>query len=349
MLSVKINSRSVFWICVVLAFYAFIYLFSDITFPFVVGFVLAYFCVPLIDTLSKRMNRSLASIIFVMIAVLVFVVVGIVILPKLTQYLMLVSAKIPQYYEQLASFISDKIGFVTINQDDVNAFKKEMQKYLDKKVYIFASIVSKIASRGEEIRNFFSFFIVMPISFFYFLKDWDPMMEYIHGCIPQRHRHVFTTICKIVRKTLRNFLHGQFYVVAALSAYYTISLKLIGIEHYVLLGIISGVLSFIPLLGALLSCVLVMLMSSPMLTMMKLYVIMAIYFVGQFAEGYVLYPKFVGKKTGLHPLWILFSFFAGIKLQGVVGVLISIPSAAVIRNLIGFAINKFKSTQAYKQ
>jgi predicted PurR-regulated permease PerM len=76
---------------------------------------------------------------------------------------------------------------------------------------------------------------------------------------------------------------------------------------------------------------------------------MTVYFVGQFIEGYVLYPRLVGRKINLHPLWVLFSFFAGINLGGITGVLIAIPSAAVIRSLMEFAIKKFKSTQAYKQ
>jgi predicted PurR-regulated permease PerM len=111
----------------------------------------------------------------------------------------------------------------------------------------------------------------------------------------------------------------------------------------------SGMFSFIPLVGALLSCLIIVFVSVPILTLSKLCIILATYFVGQFIEGYVLYPRFVGKKTGLHPLWILFSFFAGMKLCGIVGVLIAIPLAAVIRSLIGFSIDKFKATYAYKQ
>jgi predicted PurR-regulated permease PerM len=93
----------------------------------------------------------------------------------------------------------------------------------------------------------------------------------------------------------------------------------------------------------------VLFISVPTLTLTKLHVILAIYVAGQFIEGYILSPKFVGKRTGLHPLWILFSFFAGIQLGGIMGVLIAIPAAAVIRNLIKFAVHKFKASQAYKQ
>lgn len=350
MLSVNLNSRLVFWISVISIFSVFFCLFSDISFPFLVGFILAYFCVPRIDYLSSKINRALLSMFLTLIVVLIFVIAAIEVLPRVKEYLILLSSRIPEYCEKFISYMNDTMYFVNIDQSDIHNFKHEMQKYLNKRMYIFASIVGKIASKGEQIRNFLSFFIVMPISFFYFLRDWNQMIKYIHNCIPQRNRDTFIMISKIIRKTLSNFLHGQFYVVTTLSAYYLIALWLMGVEHYAVLGIISGMFSFIPLIGALFSFVLVIFLSAPiMLTATKLYVIMLIYFIGQFAEGYILYPKFVGKKTGLHPLWILFSFFAGIKLQGIIGVLISIPSAAVIRSLIGFAMEKFKTTQSYKQ
>jgi putative permease len=238
---------------------------------------------------------------------------------------------------------------ISKNSNILGNLKVEIQQYLDRKTYICASIVEGIAAKRNTIWGFLSSIIIIPLSFFYFLRDWTVMTEYIYGCFPLSQKHTFNVICGIIRRTLRNFFHGQFYVVTTLSAYYIATLWMVGVTHYTTLGIISGLFSFIPLLGALFSCFLVIFVSVPVLTLAKFYIILIMYFVGQLTEGYVLYPKFVGRKTGLHPLWILFSFFAGAELNGTIGVLIAIPSAAVIRNLIGFAVSKFKATKTYKQ
>jgi predicted PurR-regulated permease PerM len=286
-----------------------------------------------------------------MLAILVFIFIALEILPRIKEYLLLFNNKMPGYYAKFVAFLNDTSNKTDMGYSfiDVNNLKIEMQKYLNQKIHIFASIIEIIASKGDIIKNLLSFIIIMPISFFYFLKDWHYMVQHIYECIPYRYKKTSVEISIIIKRTLRNFFHGQFYVVAFLSLYYSILLRLIGVEHYIALGMISGILSFIPTIGALFSCIVVIFISIPSINSMKLYMIFSAYFLGQIIEGYVLFPKFVGKKTGLHPLWILFSFFAGIQLKGTIGALLAIPSAAVIRSLVRFAVDKFKSSQEYKQ
>jgi putative permease len=271
--------------------------------------------------------------------------------PRIKEYLFLITNHLPEYYDGLVLFLDRTFStaeFVQYKQAIAN-LKLEIQQYLDQKGHILASIVGGIASKRDVITNFFSFFIIMPISFFYFLRDWNMLSDFICSAVPNRQRGVLIETSKIIRRTFGNFFHGQFYVVAILSAYYVLSLLAIDVDKYLFLGVISGLSSFIPFIGALFSLFLVILISLPTLTLVKVYIILGIYTVGQFFEGYVLTPRFVGKKTGLHPLWILFSFFAGVELLGAIGVLVAIPLAAVARNLIGFALSRFKSSQAYKQ
>jgi predicted PurR-regulated permease PerM len=349
MSSAGLNSRFVFWISVCFVSFAFFHLFSDICFPFVVGFIAAYLFAPAVESIAKYMNRTLVSFLFALCVVLIFIIAGVELFPRLKESMILLSGKMPEYYSKFIEFFNNVFYSLNISSADLHNFKLEIQQYLDKKVYIFASIVEGIAAKRATIWNFLSSLMIMPLSFFYFLKDWTFIKKNVSECVPMRHRDTLMEVSVIIRKTLKNFLHGQFYVVVALSVYYSISLWGVGIDYHEILGIISGMFSFVPLLGALFSLFLVVFVSVPILTLTKLYIIIAVYFFGQFIEGYVLYPRFVGKKTGLHPLWILFSFFAGVELNGTVGVLIAIPSAAVIRNLLSFAIDKFKTTQAYKQ
>jgi predicted PurR-regulated permease PerM len=234
-------------------------------------------------------------------------------------------------------------------QRDLANFKNEMQNYMNKKVYLLASVIEKIAPAGNALTHFISFFVIMPISFFYFLRDWKAMSSAIFECIPNRQRDICLEVAVVIRTSLQNFLGGQMYVALILSAYYTAALFAADLEDRVFFGILSGVASFVPCIGALFSFALVVFINATALTLTKLYMLVASYFVGQFLETYLLYPHFIGKKTKLHPLWILFSFFAGLELKGIIGVLMAIPLTAVARAVIVFAVDKFKSTQAYKQ
>ena len=234
-------------------------------------------------------------------------------------------------------------------QEGINSIDVELQRYMGQKIDIFASIIEGIISQRATITQFFSFFIIMPLSFFYFLRDWARLKAYCYNCIPLRQRPFFRELFTIIRRTLVYFLHGQFHVVIILTAYYSALLYLLDMPDALLLATMSGLFSFIPFIGALFSLFIVLLVNVPHLNLMNFTLITAGYVVGQLLEGYVLSPKFITAKTGLHPLWILFSFFAGYQLEGVIGVLIAVPIAAIIKNIARFFMGSFKASQSYKQ
>jgi predicted PurR-regulated permease PerM len=345
------DDKFIFWTVVVVSLWLFFRFFSGVCFPFAVGFVLAYLCAPFTDLISQRVNRTLISLVLAMGLICVFVWAGVELLPRLKEYLLFAANNAPACYDRLAAFLEKTFPFLDLAdyKTEIASLKAEIQKYLGHKVYIWASVLEQIASKRDMIAGFISFFVIMPISFFYFLRDWNKMTEYLQNCIPIRQKQTLIKAFGLVRMTFVKFFRGQFYVVAILSCCYVAALRAIQMDNCIFWGVLSGMFSFIPFIGALFSCLLVIFMSAPTLTLTKLYVIFAIYFAGQFIEGYVLSPKFVGKRIGLHPLWILFSFFAGMQAGGVIGVLVAIPMAAVIRNLIGFAMHEFKASQAYKQ
>lgn len=347
---VRVNTKFVFWMCVVICALTFFSLFSDICFPFFVGFIFAYVFAPAVDYLSmyKYISRPLLSFVLAAGIVVLFILCALELIPKLSEYLIFLHRKIPEYYSMFVSFMNDAFSFVNIGKKDIASVQTELQKFMDQKVYVLASIVEGVASKTREITKFFSFLVIMPLSLFYFLRDWHGIADFIRECIPLQQRQTFLEVSAIIRKTVRSLMYWQSCIVFVLFAYYAVTLRLVGVEHNIYLAIMSGLLSFIPFIGCLFSCFLVIFISIPILTLTKFYLILVIYFVGQFLEGYVLYPHFVGKKTGLHPLWILFSFFAGIELNGIIGVIIAIPMAAVIRSLCVYMIRRFKATQAYK-
>ena len=330
---------------------SFFYMFADISFPFVFGFVLAYLCAPAINFASEYTNRSLISFAFVILFFALIVSAGLIFIPKIKEYILYIVENLPKHCEDFTKF-SEQFIYSEIAepyQSEIESLKQELQKYADQKLLILTSVLKGIASQKSTIAEWMSFFVITPISFYYFSRDWEKLSSQIYNIVPLRHHGFVSEIFSIIRKSFRKFFNAQFYVVAILFAYYSILLEIIGVDHSLFFGLLSGLLSFIPFIGALISCFIVIFLSISSLTVAKFWVLLAIYALGQVIEGYILSPKFVGKGTGLHPLWILFAFFAGFKLLNVLGVLISIPVIAMLRDLINFGICKFKASQMYKQ
>ncbi len=330
---------------------SFFYVFSDISFPFIFGFVLAYLCAPAINFASEYTNRSLISFAFVILFLALIVSAGLIFIPKIKEYILYIVENLPKHCEDFIKFLDQFIYSETAEpyQSEIESLKQELQKYTDQKLLILTSVLKGIASQKSTIAEWMSFFVITPISFYYFSRDWEKLSSKIYNIVPLRYHEFVSEIFSIIRKSFRKFFNAQFYVVAILFAYYSTLLGIIGIDNSLFFGLFSGLLSFIPFIGAMIACFIVIFLSISSLTVTKLCILLSIYALGQIIEGYILSPKFVGKGTGLHPLWILFAFFAGFKLLNVLGVLISIPVIAMLRDLINFGICKFKASQMYKQ
>lgn len=328
----------------------FCYLFSDICFPFAVGFVLAYLFAPLVDYCSKRTNRSFVCLILSLLSIFIFITAAAELLPTIREYVSCIATNLPQYYDDVMASFDRLLTLKSVSpyKAEIETAKTELQQYFNQKVYILATIMQEIVARKGSIAGFFSFFIIMPISLFYFSRDWNKVSSKIFDFIPLRYHNSLHDIFSVIRRSCYKFLRAQFYVSVSLSSYYMLALHTLGVDHNILLGIISGFASFIPFIGALLSCALVIFVTVMKLSLMQFYGIVIIYMVGQCVEGYILTPKLIRKGTGLHPLWILFSFFAGFQMFGIIGVLISIPILAIIQGLVNFYLKRLKADPEYK-
>lgn len=345
------NDKVLFWGALFIAAVCFVCLFSDICFSFSIGFLLAYLFTPIVDRISGYLNRTFVSFLFTVGLLLFFILIIINVFPIIAGYFSMISDNAPIYYRKsldLIAQLGDSLGIPQI-RDSVQNLQLDLLKYIDQKIYILSSLARGIASQYTAVTGFVSSLVIMVLSFFYFLKDWNVLKQRCFSIVPIRQKSILHELGVVVRKTLKDFLEGQLCVVVVLSVYYGGFLWVIGVDHFAIIGIISGFFSFIPFIGALISLIIAIFVSAMSLSLGQFYCIIATYLIGQFVEGYILSPKFVGKTTGLHPLWILFSFFAGYQLKGVIGVLIAIPFMAVINNLVIFSVKQFRASQIYKQ
>jgi predicted PurR-regulated permease PerM len=201
---------------------------------------------------------------------------------------------------------------------------------------------------GVAIFNVISLIIISPIVAFYMLHDWDEITAKIDSWLPLQSASTVREQLLAIDATISGFVRGQSMVCLILAALYGISLTIIGLKSGLLVGIGAGIISFIPYLGAATGMVVgigIAIVQFPEWSMVT--IVGGVFLVGQTLESYLLTPSLVGARIGLHPLWIIFALLAGGALMGFTGVLIAVPTAAVIGVLIRFGLAQYMSSELY--
>jgi len=213
----------------------------------------------------------------------------------------------------------------------------------------FGRFLQSLWSGGQAIISIFALLVVTPVVAFYLLIDWDRMVTKIDGWVPVRHRDTVRRLAREIDDAIAGFVRGQSAVCLILGTFYAVALSLIGLNFGALIGMLSGLLTFIPYVGSLTGLVLsvgvALVQFWPDWTMIL--ATLAIFVFGQFVEGNVLSPKLVGDAVGLHPVWLMFALVAFGSLFGFVGLLLSVPLAAAAGVLARFAIERYLASPLY--
>ena len=192
--------------------------------------------------------------------------------------------------------------------------------------------------------------VIIPLPAFYLLRDWNIVVERIHALVPRAIEPVVTRLTRESDETLGGFLRGQLSVMIILGTFYGIGLWSVGISVGPLIGMIAGVISFVPYLGAIVGVGMgVIAAVAQYQDVYHVVLVLIVFVLGQLLEGYVLVPKLVGDKIGLHPVAVMFAILAGGELFGFVGVLLALPIAAVIMVLLRYAYERYTQSEMYQE
>lgn len=323
----------------------FLYAFSSIVFPFLFGALLAYIFAPIVDKFEKHCPRTIISIIITLMFICFFAFLVISITPKIEAKISDLISLLPHYSEQLFRSINLILTELNLEQIDISS----IQSIIIKNVDIIINFILKIFAHGDAITSFFSCLIVIPVTMFYLMRDWRKLVFTIMSNIPYRFVGVVEELSSRVRHCLWHFFRGQLCAAIILAAYYSTALVSLSLNHAVMLGVVTGLMSFVPFIGAV--CCGITAFTIGVInefSVTKLAIIAAIYTIGPLLESYVITPRFVGEKVGLHPLWILFAFFAGIQLYGIIGVAVAIPCASVIAEITRYIVQRAKRSMFFK-
>jgi predicted PurR-regulated permease PerM len=191
--------------------------------------------------------------------------------------------------------------------------------------------------------------VIIPVAAFYLLRDWNIVVDRIHALIPRSVEPVVVRLARESDETLGGFLRGQLSVMIVLGVIYGVGLWAAGISVGPLIGMIAGLISFVPYLGAIVGVAMGIIAALVQYQdWFHVGLVLAVFAVGQTLEGYVLVPKLVGDKIGLHPVAVMFAILAGGELFGFVGVLLALPIAAVAMVLLRYAYERYTQSEMYQ-
>lgn len=349
---IHLRRQVFFWIGALAVFVVFLWLFSSILLPFVAGMALAYFLDPVADWLQRRgFSRMMATVFILISFVLVFALSLIIVIPVVAGQASEFIARVPQYISELQQLIAGT--GTTILPDwvstQINAIRENFSKLLAEGAGFLGTLLAQIWNSGKALVDIVSLLVVTPVVAFYLLLDWDRMVSKLDSMIPRDHVKTVRAIAQDMDSTIAGFVRGQGSMCLILAVYYAVGLSLVGLNFGLLIGFATGMLSFIPYVGALLCLTLATGVALVQFgtDYVSIGLVLAVYFSGQFIEGNILQPKLVGSSVGLHPVWLMFALFAFGAMFGFVGLLVAVPAAAALGVLVRFALSRYLDSDLY--
>lgn len=341
-----------FWLGALALFIALVWLLQSMLFPFIGGLAIAYFLDPIADRLERLgLPRWAAASVILLCFILIFVLAILLLVPVLGSQFNGLRERLPTYVSSLQRILAElNQGWLgSLVGDRIQDIQKSLGDYVGQGAALLGSFLSSIWSGGQAVIGVVSALIVTPVVAFYILLDWDHMIARVDSWLPRDHAESIRGIFRDIDRAIAGFVRGQATVCVLLGLFYGSCLTFIGVSFGFLIGLCTGLASFIPYVGSILGFVVTVAVALVQVWPdWHLPVYVAIIFgLGQVLEGYVLSPRLVGGSVGLHPVWLMFSLLAAGSLFGFIGLLVAVPVAAAIGVLVRFALGRYLASPYY--
>ena len=341
-----------FWVVGLVVFLIALYLLRSILLPFVAGMAVAYFLDPVCDRLEAgRLSRTLATTVVTFVFLLLVLLALLLVVPTLASQIASLIERLPTYMETLRGQLEQLVAFIELRLD-TETLERLRGVAADSSQFAFrwaTKLLGEVVSGGVALANLASLLFITPIVAFYLLRDWDRMIAKIDSWLPRPQADTIRQCLRDIDATLAGFVRGQGTVCVVLAIFYAIGLTASGLEFGLVIGLLAGLLSFIPFVGAGVGLVAsVGLAIVQFDDWLRVGIVAGVFFLGQALEGNFLTPKLVGERVGLHPVWVIFALLAGGALFGFVGVLLAVPAAAVIGVMTRFSLARYLASPLYQ-
>ena len=349
----KPKKTALFWIISFFVLATLTVLLRGILLPFVLSFVLAYILNPLVVKLQNwRFNRAWATGTVILCLILMLLLSVLILLPVLQAQIISFAVKVPTLANALWLKVQPVFDLIKehISETQLSYLKETVSSQTAVLVNEVTSALMRLFTGWSALFNIISFIVITPVVTFYLLNDWNIIIEKIKSLYPRKNTDFINSKINEVDEALSAFIRGQAVVCLFLALFYGFGLTAVNLDFGFSIGFIAGIFSFIPYVGSLTGFILSLLLAFTQSADLALFVgILMVFGMGQFLEGYILTPKLVGDKIGLHPVWVIFALMAFGFLFGFLGVLIAVPVSAVLGVAIRTAVDFYKKSIYYKE
>ncbi|WP_353269794.1 AI-2E family transporter [Wolbachia endosymbiont (group A) of Myopa testacea] len=348
-------------ICFILLFIiGMLFLMRPMIFPCLMSIVIAYLFNPLVVKFEKyRIPRSCSVIFIILVLLIAFILVITFVLPiiyvQITSILNFLVSKVPSLKLKV---IPSVLEFLNIKIEDSlfdHLSKNLAENYSDYVSYfinaldIASNFIIQVLSSSFSLIHTVSLMVITPVVFFYILRDWPLIIEKANKLIPVSYREKVANYFSKVDFIISNYLKGQVNVCIVMMVFYSVSLSIIGLKHSIVIGILSGILTFIPYVGPLLYTIIGFLSAITQFSeWFESAAVLLLFGVGQLIDSHILVPLLIGKKVHIHPSVIILGITICASYFGFTGILLFIPIIAMFNASVEYAINKYFKSELYK-
>ena len=345
--------RRVQWTALGLGALWIVWLLAPILSPFVFAALLGWLGDPMVDRLQARgLSRNTAVILVFSTMTLLLVIAAVLMIPLLEQQIVTLVDSLPRYrdwFVQVAlPWVEHRTGLQILSWLDPERLFQLIREHWQSAGGVAATVLGYVSRSGFALMGWLANIVLLPVLTFFFLRDWDVLVERVGALVPRDHYDTVRRLALESNEVLGGFLRGQLTVMLILGVLYAIGLWAVGLNLGILIGLVAGLLTFVPYLGP---ASIVIFGGMAALVQFgdwqHLAGVAVVFTVGQIIESYWLTPKLVGDKIGLHPMAVIFAVMAGGTLFGFLGMLLALPVAAVANVLLRYAQERYRHSRLY--
>jgi predicted PurR-regulated permease PerM len=348
----------VFYSLVLLLLYVVVRGVGQVLTPVAAALVLSYLLDPVVSWLERRFRvpRWLGSLLLFLLGLLLVIVVILLVVPVLVREIHAFAESVPVYLQRMRDTVVPWVQSTFDVQipgslhELVNQMGADIKAVASKAAAPLGGVAGQVARKTAGVFATFGTMLLIPIFTFYFLPKFPAVVKGAQELIPRRYLGWVRETAAEIDSVLASWIRGQVTVIVILCVLYSIGLSIVGIKMAVLIGVLTGMMAFIPYVGVVIGLTLAMLVCLLEYTGPgQMLGVGVVYALVQVIDGLALTPQIVGEKTGLGPVGVLIALMLGGALFGFVGVLLAVPTAAALVVVIKRGLDAYKASLFYQK
>lgn len=328
-----------------------IYLSRGVLMPVILSAVFAYLLLPAKRFLLKKsLSQTLGTLIVFFPSLGLFILFLAFMIPFLQDEFMNFMALLPHYGQLISERVADWQSH--LNQHEILQKFSELQvdliSFVPDVLVLLKNTLLRLLNNTSLIADFILYLALVPLFTFYFLRDAEAIFAKLMRLVPNQYRKTVSSIFTDIDGRLVSYVRGQFILGFIFTIYYMIFLSACGLKHALVISVLTGIFFFVPVLTFYISFFVALTIAYLQYEFSwPFFGVMGVYIVGQILENFILVPKIMEKKLGLSPIWIILALYIGGATMGIIGILISIPVAAILDVLIHHGLRLYYASNYY--